>query len=853
MPASRHLPPLRVLKDNWSPFPTPTKPGDLNYRSQVFVGEILGKLAATAEIEKARRGWAPYSGHAWRDDSYNRFFLPPSQRRSLAEAAAVQARISTLRDPVVLEPAQRAVQARARQQELRLGQGRGGDSPSESRWVTAAAMGCVSSSSSRGAGRAASASSNSSGEGGGEGDLNSLAEMLDAMRAAKCPLTTHDDVEAHGAVGARHWDWACEIDELSLSRKAGVAFHGFQEGPLAFPPTFKFHPGRSVEDYADVMDLRYGYQVRKGSDRMLRGGSPKDTRAPSWTDRILHHSLPGLESRLLLEAYDTCDAITGSDHRPVAAAFQLLLDKPVDPAAAEFTDVMGGGPVLPRRSPPPSLFSPGALPRIPLGLPRPPRRIDEVRAEAAAPRPQALAAAGSSSTSSGILPTRHPTPSPPPPMQLSRVSTAVSSITGFMPSLPAAALVPSTTKTILLSVRLSNFAFRFQLPRKPELQVAQVKGKKGKRAMTAAEREQNKGPSVAAAAATSAGVSASAAVAAATASATVTTEARGAARRAMRATAAIVESANCVEHEEEDLNEEKSEEFKSPASSVQGDSRDLGAGGRRGGDGAEHAEDEDGLTWGPLEAPSFVFYSTPTSHITPQLAQNPPSYLRQRSVPLPSRTLRAFTRGVSVATAAERRRRAEEREEQPPPVPREDDIGWVVVMMPIPCEDPLVSHRRIVMMLDQPDEAPSPPSSSLNGSSTAAPRRGLGAWLGNRLRPRAAGRSPPLTSATEGADAGMGGRRRRLRWGAWPRRTRHWRRPWRPRRRRRTRCSMSIASRGPMCGPRAPLSDQEEEEASASETGSCGSRRWWCPRGACTPPSSSWTRRATTWGKGWYA
>lgn len=34
-------------------------------------------------------------------------------------------------------------------------------------------------------------------------------------------------------------------DELTCMRKAGRAFQGWQEGPLSFPPTFKFRRGTS--------------------------------------------------------------------------------------------------------------------------------------------------------------------------------------------------------------------------------------------------------------------------------------------------------------------------------------------------------------------------------------------------------------------------------------------------------------------------------------------------------------------------------------------------------------------------------------------------------------------------------
>ena len=46
-------------------------------------------------------------------------------------------------------------------------------------------------------------------------------------------------------------------------------------------------------------------------------------RTPSYTDRILTHSLPGKAPNLRWRAYDMADYVNLSDHRPVAAAFEL--------------------------------------------------------------------------------------------------------------------------------------------------------------------------------------------------------------------------------------------------------------------------------------------------------------------------------------------------------------------------------------------------------------------------------------------------------------------------------------------------------------------------------------------------
>ncbi len=52
-------------------------------------------------------------------------------------------------------------------------------------------------------------------------------------------------------------------------------------------------------------------------------------RIPSYTDRVLFHSLSDVRHQLHLLAYQMCDGLRGSDHRPVAAAFHLTVNREV--------------------------------------------------------------------------------------------------------------------------------------------------------------------------------------------------------------------------------------------------------------------------------------------------------------------------------------------------------------------------------------------------------------------------------------------------------------------------------------------------------------------------------------------
>jgi hypothetical protein len=49
-------------------------------------------------------------------------------------------------------------------------------------------------------------------------------------------------------------------------------------------------------------------------------------RPPSWTDRILWHSMPDCAPFLRPTGYDSTDCITGSDHRPVSASFSIAVN-----------------------------------------------------------------------------------------------------------------------------------------------------------------------------------------------------------------------------------------------------------------------------------------------------------------------------------------------------------------------------------------------------------------------------------------------------------------------------------------------------------------------------------------------
>ena len=58
-------------------------------------------------------------------------------------------------------------------------------------------------------------------------------------------------------------------------------------------------------------------------------GGKTGLRPPSYTDRVLVHSLPDERQRLRLKAYDLFETVTSSDHRPVGLCMELMVQRDV--------------------------------------------------------------------------------------------------------------------------------------------------------------------------------------------------------------------------------------------------------------------------------------------------------------------------------------------------------------------------------------------------------------------------------------------------------------------------------------------------------------------------------------------
>jgi len=116
-------------------------------------------------------------------------------------------------------------------------------------------------------------------------------------------------------------DWKTMLghDELSTALEATQVFAGWQEAPIRFPPTYRRLQGLAglCQDFSDVDQIKAAYstQVEKKGNVTLR--------TPSYTDRVLWHTLPGSTDSCRCTDYSQEETIRSSDHNPVKAEFVI--------------------------------------------------------------------------------------------------------------------------------------------------------------------------------------------------------------------------------------------------------------------------------------------------------------------------------------------------------------------------------------------------------------------------------------------------------------------------------------------------------------------------------------------------
>lgn len=189
--------------------------------------------------------------------------------------------------------------------------------------------------------------------------------------SSEAPITTYsvrpsiESTVTQGSEVGEAWEWVRRLDELSRSMRECAVFYDFVEAPITFPPSYRWNRSKSgielAGDYTDLEKLWVAYStvvvdrpkllsiprlpsfIHQSSvassstvnsprnDTSFASPSPPlrsttSSRTPSYTDRILTHSLPGKGANLRWRHYDMMDGVGLSDHRPVCAHLTLLAD-----------------------------------------------------------------------------------------------------------------------------------------------------------------------------------------------------------------------------------------------------------------------------------------------------------------------------------------------------------------------------------------------------------------------------------------------------------------------------------------------------------------------------------------------
>ncbi|KAL6952656.1 Type I inositol polyphosphate 5-phosphatase 2 [Sarracenia purpurea var. burkii] len=109
------------------------------------------------------------------------------------------------------------------------------------------------------------------------------------------------DAEVRKLVAKKQWNELLNSDQLSNELRSGNVFDGWKEGPITFPPTYK---------YEFNSDRYVGETPREGEKK----------RSPAWCDRILW-----LGKGIKQLSYRRAD-IRLSDHRPISSVFLVEVE-----------------------------------------------------------------------------------------------------------------------------------------------------------------------------------------------------------------------------------------------------------------------------------------------------------------------------------------------------------------------------------------------------------------------------------------------------------------------------------------------------------------------------------------------
>ena len=110
------------------------------------------------------------------------------------------------------------------------------------------------------------------------------------------PVDAEFRAAVHKSISLQNYEVLLQGDELKIEQEAGRVFSGYETPEPKFAPTYKVQ--RSLP-YAEYNPLR----------------------TPSYTDRILVHSLPG--AKITNDLYDAVFEVKSSDHKPVRGTYTI--------------------------------------------------------------------------------------------------------------------------------------------------------------------------------------------------------------------------------------------------------------------------------------------------------------------------------------------------------------------------------------------------------------------------------------------------------------------------------------------------------------------------------------------------
>ena len=119
-----------------------------------------------------------------------------------------------------------------------------------------------------------------------------------------------------------NWSALLEYDELNREIRDNRALNGFTALQPCFPPTFKRKRHVDISDTKNIVACPHDDNAAV-EEQIKKFYDPK--RIPSFTDRILHRSMPQFKKNLEFVKFRSFENITTSDHKPVQATFNLFL------------------------------------------------------------------------------------------------------------------------------------------------------------------------------------------------------------------------------------------------------------------------------------------------------------------------------------------------------------------------------------------------------------------------------------------------------------------------------------------------------------------------------------------------